>query len=234
MPLSDGGRIAGATTATLTIDPATFADAGLYDILVTDSCTSVTSNAAALVVEFDDVPTSSPFHHDILTLATSGITSGCGLTSFCPSRDVSRAEMAVLLLKTKLGADHVPPPPPPDPIFPDVPADAFAAAWIDELAALGITAGCGNGDYCPDASATRGQMAVFLLKTLLGSDYVPPPPAGVFADVPPDYFAIAWIEDLYNRGFTAGCAADPLRYCPDESVSREQMATLLVATFALP
>ena len=37
--------------------------------------------------------------------------------------------------------------------------------WIEELAAEGVTAGCGNGDYCPNAPNTRGQMAVFLVKT---------------------------------------------------------------------
>jgi hypothetical protein len=32
--------------------------------------------------------------------------------------------------------------------------------------ASGITAGCGGGNYCPDAPLTRGQMAVFLSKGL--------------------------------------------------------------------
>jgi hypothetical protein len=31
--------------------------------------------------------------------------------------------------------------------------------------ARNITAGCGNGNYCPTTAATRGQMAVFLVKT---------------------------------------------------------------------
>ena len=235
-PLSDGGPISGVTTAMLTIDPVAFTDAGSYDVLVTDSCGSAGSNAATLSVEFDDVPTSNIFHDDIITIATSGITGGCNTgTSYCPGASVSRAEMAVLLLKSKYGADHVPPPPPVDPIFPDVPADAFAAAWIDELAGLQITAGCGDGsgNYCPDAPVTRGQMAVFLLKTLLGFDHVPPPPTGIFADVPSDYFSIDWIEDLYNRNITAGCNFGPLRYCPDDAVPREQMATFLVRTFSI-
>jgi hypothetical protein len=235
VPLSDGGPISGSTTATLTIDPVAFTDAGSYDVVVTDSCTNATSDAATLSVEFDDVPLSNPFHDDIIKIATAGITAGCNTgTSYCPSASVSRAEMAVFLLKAKFGADHVPPPPPPVPIFADVPADAFAAAWIDELSTLGITGGCGNGNYCPDDPVTRGQMAVLLLKTLLGSGYVPPTATGIFADVPPGYFAIDWIEDLYGRGITAGCGTNPLRYCPDQAVPREQMATFLVRTFSIP
>jgi hypothetical protein len=232
LPLADGGPISGATTATLTIDPVAFTDAGSYDVVVTDSCTNVTSNAATLSVEFDDVPLDNPFHNDILTIATAGITSGCTLTSYCPANDVSRAEMAVFLLKSKYGADHVPPP--PVQIFPDVPNDAFAAAWVDELATLNITTGCGGGLYCPDRPVSRAEMAVFLLKTLLGSGYVPPTPVGIFADVPLDSFAVDWIEDIYNRGITAGCATNPLRYCPDADVPREQMATFLVRTFLGP
>ena len=231
-PLSDGGPISGATTATLTIDPVAFTDAGSYDIVVTDSCTNATSNAAALSVEFDDVPLDNPFHNDILTIATAGITGGCTPTSYCPGNDVSRAEMAVFLLKSKYGADHVPPA--PVQIFPDVPNDAFAAAWIDELATLQITTGCVGGLYCPDRPVSRAEMAVFLLKTLLGSGYAPPTPVGLFADVPLGSFAVDWIEDLYNRGITAGCANNPLRYCPDADVPREQMATFLVRTFLGP
>jgi len=33
---------------------------------------------------------------------------------------------------------------------------------------LGLTAGCGNGNYCPDDSVTRAQMAMFLLPTAGG------------------------------------------------------------------
>ena len=91
--------------------------------------------------------------------------------------------MAVFLLKAKLGAAHVPPPA-TGTMFLDVPADAFAADWIEELASLGVTAGCGNGNYCPGTPVTRAQMAVFLLKTLNGSSYTPPAASGIFGDVP--------------------------------------------------
>jgi hypothetical protein len=74
-------------------------------------------------------------------------------------------------------------------------------------------------------------MAVFLLKTKLGSGYVPPPAADIFGDVPVGSFAADWIEDLYNRGIAGGCSASPLLYCPGNPVNRGQMAALLVNTF---
>lgn len=48
--LADGGGISGATTATLTISAAAMADAGLYDVVVTNDCGTATSDAAGLAV----------------------------------------------------------------------------------------------------------------------------------------------------------------------------------------
>jgi hypothetical protein len=46
--------------------------------------------------------------------------------------------------------------------FNDVPTDYWAAPWIKQLAAEGITGGCGSGNFCPKQAVTRAQMAVFL------------------------------------------------------------------------
>jgi hypothetical protein len=50
--------------------------------------------------------------------------------------------------------------------FGDVPTDHPFFQFVEALAASGITAGCGNGNFCPDAPLTRGQMAVFLSKAI--------------------------------------------------------------------
>jgi hypothetical protein len=57
-------------------------------------------------------------------------------------------------------------PAPGSPTFNDVPASDPAFQYVEALAASGITAGCGGGNYCPDAPLTRRQMAVFLAKAL--------------------------------------------------------------------
>jgi hypothetical protein len=57
-------------------------------------------------------------------------------------------------------------PPPSAPTFNDVPTTDPGFRFIEALAASGITAGCGGGNYCPDATLTRRQMAVFLAKGL--------------------------------------------------------------------
>lgn len=52
--------------------------------------------------------------------------------------------------------------------FNDVPTSDPAFQYIEALAASGITAGCNTAPpmYCPDATLTRRQMAVFLAKAL--------------------------------------------------------------------
>ena len=66
-------------------------------------------------------------------------------------------------------------------------------------------------------------MATFLVRAL---DLDPAPSAG-FADTEGNTHQ-ANIDALAAAGITAGCKTDPLRYCPDQPVTRAQMATFLV------
>jgi hypothetical protein len=111
---------------------------------------------------FPDVPCSSGFAPWIEAMASEGITGGCGGGNFCPLNPVRRDQMAVFLLKGKHGAAFIPPP--CAGIFPDVSCPGTFADWIEELAAEGVTSGCGGGNYCPSANNTRGQMATFMVK----------------------------------------------------------------------
>ncbi len=113
---------------------------------------------------FTDVPCSSTFAPWIDELVAEGITGGCGPGTYCPADPVKRQQMAVLLLKTSQGLGYAPPAC-VTATFDDVPCDNPFAPWIYDLVARGITGGCGGGLYCPTSSATRGQMAVFVVKT---------------------------------------------------------------------
>jgi len=113
---------------------------------------------------FVDVSCSDQFADFIEQLKAEGITNGCGDgTTYCPTDTVTRAQMAKLLLKAKYGANYDP----PDctGVFTDVLCPSDFAEWIEELAAEGITDGCGTKIYCPTNPNTRGQMAVFLVRT---------------------------------------------------------------------
>ena len=138
--------------------------------------------------------------------------------------------MAVFLLKGKFGSHHVPPP--ATGRLPRRPRRRLRADWIEELAGLGITGGCGGGNYCPHSPVTRAQMAVFLLKAEHGSAYVPPDCIGVFGDVPcPGSTFAPWIEQLATEGITAGCGGG--NYCPNDPNTRGQMAVFLVKVYGM-
>jgi len=184
----------------------------------------------SLMPTFDDVPTNYWAFSFIETLAGSGITAGCGNSNYCPIAPVTRAQMAVFLERGMNGSDYSPPAA-TGTVFLDVGAGDFAASFIEQLSSDGITAGCGNNNYCPDAVVTRAQMAVFLLRAEHGSSYSPPAATGVFVDVPLSYWAVHWIEQLAAEGITAGCGGG--NYCPEAQVTRDQMAVFLVRTFGL-
>jgi hypothetical protein len=57
-------------------------------------------------------------------------------------------------------------PPPATATFGDVPTSDAAFAYVEALAASGITGGCGGGNFCPNSPVTRRQMAIFLAKAL--------------------------------------------------------------------
>jgi hypothetical protein len=120
--------------------------------------------AACTAAPFTDVPVSSPYCRWVRELVNRGVTGGCGNGRYCPITAASRAEMAVFLLITKEGSGYAPPACTTAP-FADVPASSPYCRWIRELVNRGITSGCGNGNYCPDAPVTRGSMAVFLATT---------------------------------------------------------------------
>jgi hypothetical protein len=111
--------------------------------------------------------------------------------------------------------------------FVDTPSGHWAFSFIEALARAGITAGCGNSNYCPDGAVTRAQMAVFLERGMNGSGYSPPAATGnVFLDVGAQDFAASFIEQLANDGITSGCGNN--NYCPDDEVTRDQMAVFLL------
>jgi hypothetical protein len=187
------------------------------------------------VISIEDVPSGYWAEDAIYKIYNTGITKGCSQDplKYCPEDTVTRDQMAVFLGRGIHGSSYTPPP--TTGIFYDVPVTRWAADWIEKFYGDGITSGCSTDPlrYCPDSPVTRGQMAIFLLRSKHGSGYTPPAATGIFADVPATSWVAEWMEQLYQEGITVGCATDPLRYCPDSYVTRAQMAKFLVRTFGL-
>jgi hypothetical protein len=171
--------------------------------------------------EFNDTR-NSVFAGDIGRLAAAGITKGCNPPAndrFCPDDFVTRGQMAAFLTRAlSLPAATEK--------FRDVATTDTFAAPIGALAAAGITKGCNSAGtlFCPDENVTRGQMAAFLTRALSL-----PAATEQFRDVATTDTFAAPIGALDKAGITMGCnppAND--RFCPDDFVTRGQMAAFLV------
>jgi predicted extracellular nuclease len=183
---------------------------------------------------FADVSPSHALWTWIERLFYMGITAGCDSNNFCPTASITRAQMAVFLLRGEHGYTYTPPAVGSSTGFNDVPVTHPFAAWIKQLAAEGITSGCGGGNYCPNDPVTRAQMAVFLLRAEHGGSYTPPSVGAStgFNDVPVTHPLAAWIKQLAAEGITTGCGGG--NYCPNDPVTRAQMAVFIIRTFNLP
>ena len=161
----------------------------------------------------------SVFETAIEALAASEVTKGCGETVFCPDQPVTRGQMAAFLVRARGWAEA------PGDHFSDDDGSQFEGA-IETLVAQGVTMGCAEGRFCPDAPITRGQMAVFLTRAA----ELPEVSGNSFAD--DDQSPFEWaIEALAAADVTRGCS--PGRFCPEQPVTRGQMAAFLVGAFGL-
>lgn len=115
---------------------------------------------------FSDVAAAHPQFRFIQKLRELGITSGCDATRYCPGDGVTRGQMAAFLVRARLGLNSTQSfPASTNPIFGDVPSGHLFFPFIQKLKEYGVTGGCTATTYCPDQITTRGQMAVFLVRT---------------------------------------------------------------------
>ena len=135
-------------------------------------------------------------------------------------------------------------------------------AAVAGLAQMGVFGGteCGEGLFCPGEPILRWEAAVWLARVLVQleaadglaeslaprfgdglpessasrfGDGLPESSASRFGDVPADAWWVPHVEFLADLGVTVGCAAEPARFCPSDSVTRAQMASFLVRAFGL-
>jgi hypothetical protein len=117
--------------------------------------------------------------------------------------------------------------------FTDVPRSGAFYRFVETVLHKAVTGGCGPTTYCPLASTTREQMAVFALVSKEGAGYAPPAcGTPMFGDVPASSPFCRWIEELARRGVVGGCGGG--NYCPSAAVTREQMAIFALKTLEGP
>jgi hypothetical protein len=182
------------------------------------------------VSNFADVPPSHWAFSYIEAIYTAGLTQGCTLSprTFCPDNFVTRAEMAVFIIKALLGDSFSYP---TAPYFSDVPSSHWAFKYIQKMRELGITAGYSDGTYRPGNQVTRAETSVFLVQALLGGSFTYPT-SPYFSDVPSGHWAFKFVQKLRELGITSGYTDGTYR--PDNSVIRSEMAVFIWRAFLEP
>jgi hypothetical protein len=164
----------------------------------------------------------------IEAIFTEGVSEGCNPpvnNRFCPGEVVTRGQMAAFIARaTRLPAAAAD-------WFDDDAGHTFENA-INRLAEAGITLGCNpplNDRFCPDRGMTRGEMAAMLARAF---EY-PPALEDHFLDDEGSVFEEA-INRIADAEVTEGC--DPplnVRFCPTQTIARDQMATFLTRALGL-
>jgi hypothetical protein len=236
----------GETTSSITVSPT---NPTVYGVLASDMSGCVHQGSILVDVGFGPTPyvsaplTAAPGETGLVALTpavagasynwavTNGaITSGQGTPQIQFTAGSAGSTMVVSVFETRTGGctsntemalvqvD-----------FLDVPASNPFHDFVDAIARNGITGGCGGGNFCPNASVLRSQMAVFLLRAEHGSTYTPPAcTVQNFTDVPCSDPFSSWIYQLVAEGITGGCTATT--FCPASPVQRDSMAVLLLVT----
>ena len=167
----------------------------------------------------------------INVIASQGITKGCdteGL-NYCPDDPVTRAQMASFITRThnltlptgQTGVSHV-----------DVTGNIHRDN-IRVIAHHGVTKGCDTEglNYCPDDPVTRAQMASFITRSF--NLTLPTGQTGVSYEDATDNFHEDNIRVIAHHGITKGCDTEGLNYCPDDPVTRAQMASFITRALDL-
>ncbi len=192
-----------------------------WDILITYTCATMPFlDAPAWAEDF------------IKEIYCQGITTGCAADQYCPGQDVTRAQMAVFVVR---GVEGDGAPVCTSAPFPDIPANHWACRHIKRANELGIVSGFPDGTYGPSVIVTRAQMAVFIIRGMVAAGIIgAEPPDGYctsdpFPDVPASHWACKYIKRANELGIVFGFPDGT--YGPGVRVTRAQMAVFIARAF---
>ena len=165
---------------------------------------------------------------NIERIAVWRITLGCDAqdaTKYCPNAQITRRQMSAFLHRAVSQRWTIQAP--EGIVLADVEADEWFrpfAEWVVSVGAFSTT----NDLFNPGGVVTRADMAIMMIGAFPHLDAVPTETSR-FGDVEglsPE--VLAALEGMYQTGVTRGCSAEPLDYCPNQPVTRAQMASFFV------
>ena len=162
-------------------------------------------------------------------IAGWGITVGCDASDpalFCPSQSITRRQMSAFLYRAVVHRWGT-----PEAAERAAAEDVGDEAWYRVFADWAVENGVMevvDGLFNPGGVVTRSDMAVMLVAAFPHLAAVEEA-QDLFGDLEgADERVVRAVEGLYGLGVTKGCTDSPLRYCPDQPVTRAQMASFFV------
>jgi hypothetical protein len=191
-------------------------------------------SATSPLLSFEDVALDHPFSDHIYLMRSNAIADFCGnnTNAFCPETNTTRAQMALYLIRGRFGDSFTFP---STPYFTDVRPDHPQFAYIQKMRELGYTNGCTATTFCPADNVTRGQMAAFIIRTVLrlrADQAITAPTTPFFTDVPATDPFFAHVQKMRELGITGGCTATS--YCAADLTTKGQMSVFVVRSLLTP
>ena len=109
------------------------------------------------LTSFADVPTDAYYAKAVSWAMEQGITNGTSETTFSPDDFCTRAQCVTFLYRQAKGTAAE-----GEPVFSDVPADAYYADAVKWAADNGVALGTGHGCFSPERPCTRAESVTFL------------------------------------------------------------------------
>ncbi|QKS72981.1 glycosyl hydrolase 53 family protein [Paenalkalicoccus suaedae] len=178
------------------------------------------------VISFNDVDGDTIGYEAIMQLAQDRVITGFVDGSFQPAASVSRLHAGLMLARElQLDVDSLV----AMSLFRDISEDHPYASQVQAFYDAGIVRGTTNGDFLPQTSVTRGELAAMLVR---GYEVEADGEEGdsnirnhLFTDVYGSPYE-SYIDTLYQSGVVAGVAVD--RFEPNRPVTRAELAILLM------
>jgi hypothetical protein len=176
-----------------------------------------------LLKTFADVPVGYWARSPIEYLTTLGIMDASADGKFYPTKEITRGELAVLLVKAKgfevskkTGVS-----------FSDVPPQSDLAPYVSLAAERRYINGFPDGTFRPEHGVTRAQAAAILAR-FSGLYLKPKPKKPPYWDVPVDYWSASAIAAAKDAGLFAYIA--DRGFGPDMYLTRAEAAELIAKT----
>ncbi|NBI65727.1 S-layer homology domain-containing protein, partial [Pseudoflavonifractor sp. 60] len=114
-------------------------------------------------------------------------------------------------------------------VFPDVDDDAPYAEAVQYLNEAGIMKGSSSGNFNPNNTVTRAEMATILCNMLGETENLTV--SDTFSDVPTTHWANKYVTKASELGFVSGYGSG--KFGPNDPVTYEQAVTMVVQAMGL-